>query len=89
MRLYSVQSERDHFPIIIESSNSRFFTKELYEMMHIGYSTFGCVELYGFPIESLPDHFSPLFSKREVNILKKIIGVNSSTWTSLIKSVAN
>lgn len=51
MRLHDDSKERTHFPVVIETSNSRFFTRELYEMMHIPYTMFGVIELYGIPVD--------------------------------------
>lgn len=88
LRLYSDSYEREHFPVIIESSDSRFYTKEVYEMMHAAYNTYGVVELYGLQQEMLDTHYNAFFSVKEVKILKNIVGLNPETWGKLIKSIS-
>lgn len=48
MRLYTDLNRRTHFPVIIESNYSRFFHKQIFEMLKIEDDvTYPTIELYG------------------------------------------
>ncbi|EAR94147.2 hypothetical protein TTHERM_00522140 (macronuclear) [Tetrahymena thermophila SB210] len=87
LRLYSTDRERNHFPVVIESSNSRFFTMEMFDMMHAPYNTYGTIELYGVPEEQLRSQYDQVFSIRQIDLLKKVIGGNTNTWSRLLENV--
>ncbi|KAL4441651.1 hypothetical protein ABPG74_021583 [Tetrahymena malaccensis] len=87
LRLYSTHRERNHFPVVIESANSRFFTMEMFDMMHAAYNTYGTIELYGVPEEQLSSQYNQIFSRRQIDLLKKVIGGNTNTWSRLLENV--
>ncbi|KAL4493144.1 hypothetical protein ABPG72_003229 [Tetrahymena utriculariae] len=87
LRLYSTHRERNHFPVVIESANSRFFTMEMFDMMHAPYNTYGTIELYGVPEEQLISQYNQIFSIRQIDLLKKVIGGNTNTWSRLLENV--
>lgn len=54
-------------------------------MMHAAYTTYGAIEIYGIPEESIEAHFNSFLSTKEVNLMKRVIGVNIDSWNKLIK----
>lgn len=57
-------------------------------MMHASYTTYGAIELYGVPEESIETHFNAFLSTKEVNLMKRVIGVNIESWNKLIMNMS-
>lgn len=61
LRTYTNKNMRTHFPIIIESNNNRFFSREIFDVLGIKNFDFPIIEMYGFIYEDLENSLGHIF----------------------------
>ena len=85
LRLFTETKCRTHFPVIIESTKSRFFNRTMWEMMHQCEELFPAIELYGLDREEIPNYLSEIYNIHQINLLRKILGQNPNDWHAITK----
>lgn len=77
MRSFQDIDHRTHFPIIIETSNSKYFNRDIYDFLSAKDSKhFVSLELYGFDKEILYNNFIQIYSKGVLNVILNLLGKN-------------
>jgi hypothetical protein len=77
MRSFQDIDHRTHFPIIIETSKSKYFNRDIYDFLSAKDSKhFVSLELYGFDKEILYNNFIQIYSKGVLNVILNLLGKN-------------
>lgn len=80
MRLYTDELRRTHFPIIIETNQSREVTREIFSMMHIVPSSFPFIELSGYKSDDIQLELGHFFQKKQMEKLIENYGFHMRDW---------
>lgn len=62
LRTYNQKGIRNHFPIIIESSNSKFYNRDMMEMMNCDLNTVLHLDVLDIPKEQIKIQIEGIFS---------------------------
>jgi hypothetical protein len=67
LRLYSEEKRRNHFPVVIESNRSNYYSKEIFDFLSVDIYSFPCLEILGMNENDIKQTFSSIFHKREID----------------------
>jgi len=76
---------RNQIPVIVESSDSLFFTREMTEIMHAPWHRFYFLDIEDPPIEMLELRLFEIFSKEQITEIYSLIGGNLAEWHKICK----
>ncbi|CAD8053652.1 unnamed protein product [Paramecium sonneborni] len=85
LRTYNPYGIRNHFPLVIESSNSKFFNRDMMEMMNIELNTVLHIDLYDINKEQIKSQIEGIFTQEEIEQIYERLGGSLQVWHQLTK----
>ncbi|CAK85449.1 unnamed protein product (macronuclear) [Paramecium tetraurelia] len=84
LRTYNPYGIRNHFPLVIESSNSKFFNRDMMEMMNIELSTVLHIDISDINKEQIKIKLRNQF-REEIDQIYERLGGSLQAWHQLTK----
>ncbi|CAD8135141.1 unnamed protein product [Paramecium pentaurelia] len=85
LRTYNPYGIRNHFPLVIESSNSKFFNRDLMEMMNIELNTVLHLDISDINKEQIKSQIDGIFTQEEIDQIYERLGGSLQVWHQLTK----
>lgn len=73
--------------MIIESKNSHFFNRLIFEMMHVSEEEFSAIELYGFREGELKMNLSHIYQGYDLEKISDVFGYNIYDWQNITEEI--